>query len=520
MKGNPKVWASVAARALSSIALLVAGASISHSQSVSTGTSLTPLAVENRVEDMLSHMSIEEKIELIGGGDGFFIRGMPSLNLPPLKMADGPMGVRNFGPATAMPGGIGLAATWDVDLARRVGEQIGRDARAKGVNFLLGPGVNMYRAPMNGRNFEYFGEGPYLAGRIAVGYIAGVQSGGVSAAAKHFIGNNSEFDRHNVDSVIDERPMREIYLPAFEAAVKEAHVGAVMDSYNKVNGEHATQNEMLNTQILKREWGFQGVVMSDWFATYDGVAAAKSGMDLEMPAGAFMNRNNLLPAVKDGRLNEAQIDDKVRRILRLAVKQHWLERDQTDASVPRYNMEGRQAALEAAREGAVLLKNEGAVLPLDRRAIKNVAVIGPDAFPAVFVGGGSAGVRPFSAVSILEGLANTLGPSVRTTYRRGIPDLAELAQATSFTTAATGGGPGLLAEYISNPNLEGDPAIRRTDLHISFGMDSNADLGAFGMPYPAGQASARWSGYYTSASSELYDLFVETTGEAGGAYRV
>ena len=475
---------------------------------------------DGRADTILAKMTLEQRVDYIGGVDNFYVRAMPEIGVPALRMADGPMGVRNYGPATAMAAGINLAATWDPELAQRVGEQIGRDARAKGVNFLLGPGLNIYRAPMNGRNFEYFGEDPYLAGRIAVGYIEGVQSEGVSATAKHYLGNNSEFDRHNVDSIIDERTMREIYLPAFEAAVKEAHVGAVMDSYNKVNGEHATQNEMLNTQILKREWGFQGVVMSDWFGTYDGVAAAKSGMDLEMPSGMFMNRSALLPAVKDGRLAESQLDDKVRRILRLAVKSHWLDRDQTDASIPRYNLEGRQVALEAAREGAVLLKNDGNVLPLDRRAIKTVAVIGPDAFPAVYVGGGSAGVRPFGAVSILEALANALGPSVRTTYRRGIPDLTELAQATSFTTAASGGSSGMLAEYFSNPNLEGDPGIRRTDLHINFGTEPNADLGGLGMSYPVGQASARWTGYYSSASSEPYDLFVQTTGEAGGAYRV
>jgi beta-glucosidase len=475
---------------------------------------------DGRADAILAKMTLEQRIDYIGGVETFYVRAMPKIALPALRMADGPMGVRNYGPATAMAAGINLAATWDPELAQRVGQQIGRDARAKGVNFLLGPGLNIYRAPMNGRNFEYFGEDPYLASRIAVGYIDGVQSEGVSATAKHYMGNNSEFDRHNVNSVIDERTMRELYLPAFEAAVKEAHVGAIMDSYNKVNGEHATQNEMLNTQILKRDWGFQGVLMSDWFATYDGVAAAKSGLDLEMPSAMFMNRNALLPAINDGRLSEAQLDDKVRRILRLAVKFHWLDRDQTDTSIPRYNLEGRQVALEAAREGAVLLKNEHNVLPLDRHLIKTVAVIGPDAYPAAYVGGGSAGVRPFSTVSILEGLANTLGPSVRTTYRRGIPDVIELAQATSFATTVTGGSAGLLAEYFSNPSLEGDPAIRRTDLHINFGTDSNADLGALATPYPAGQASARWTGYYTSANSAPYDLLVETTGEAGGAYRV
>jgi beta-glucosidase len=475
---------------------------------------------DSRIETILAKMTLEEKIDYIGGVDGFYVRAMPALGIPALRMADGPMGVRNDGPATAMAAGINLAATWDPELAQRVGEQIGRDARAKGVNFLLGPGLNIYRAPMNGRNFEYFGEDPYLAGRIAVGYIDGVQSEGVSATAKHYMGNNSEFDRHNTDSVIDERSMREIYLPAFEAAVKEAHVGAIMDSYNKVNGEHATQNETLDTQILKREWGFQGVLMSDWFATYDGVAAAKGGLDLEMPSGAFMNRSSLLPAVKDGRLSEALIDDKVRRILRLAVRFQWLDRDQTDPSIPRYNLEGRKAALEAAREGIVLLKNDGNALPLDTHAIKSVAVIGPDAHPAAYVGGGSAAVRPFSAVSILESLANTLGPSVRTTYRRGIPELSELARATSFTTAATGGGAGLLAEYFSNLNLDGDPSIRRTDLHINFGTDPNADLGAPSVAYPPGLGSARWRGYYTSPVSAPYDLFVQSTGESGGAYRV
>src|SRR5438477_725410 len=182
-------------------------------------------------------------------------------------VADGPLGVRNYGPATAMAGGISLAATWDTALADRVGAEIGRDARARGVHFMLGPGVNIYRAPMNGRNFEYFGEDPYLASRIAVNYINGVQGQGVSATIKHFMGNNSEFDRHNTDSRIDERTGREIYMPVFEAAVREAHVGAIMDSYNFVNGEHASQNSHILTDILRRDWGFDGVVVSDFQAT-------------------------------------------------------------------------------------------------------------------------------------------------------------------------------------------------------------------------------------------------------------
>src|SRR5580692_6951354 len=297
-----------------------------------------PADVEQRVEAILSKMTLEQKIDMIGGEDDFYIRAYPELGLPRLRMADGPIGVRHGGPSTTMAGGISLAASWDPALAAEEGTQIARDARAKGVHFMLGPGFNIYRAPMNGRNFEYMGEDPFLAGRIAVGYINGVQSQGVSATAKHFMGNNSEFDRHNTDAIIDERTMREIYLPVFEAAVKDAHVGAVMNSYNLVNGVHSTQNETLDTEILKKEWGFQGVLMSDWVSTYDGVGSANAGLDLEMPMGMFMNRQNLLPAVHEGRVSVAVIDDKVRRILRLGVRSHWLDRDQTDLSVPRYNL--------------------------------------------------------------------------------------------------------------------------------------------------------------------------------------
>lgn len=475
--------------------------------------SSAPADVERRVESILSQMTLEEKLDMIGGTDGFFIRDLPRLGLPRLKMADGPLGVRNFGPATTMAAGIALSATWNSELAEQVGTEIGRDARAKGVHFLLGPGVNIHRAPMNGRNFEYLGEDPYLASRIAVGYIKGVQSQGVSATVKHYMGNNSEFDRHNTDSVIDERTMREIYLPVFEAAVQEAHVGAVMDSYNLVNGTHATQNKYLNSEVLKNEWGFDGVLMSDWFATYDGVAAANSGMDLEMPSGAFMNNKTLLPALQQGVVSVATIDDKVRRILRKAVQFGWLDREQVDLTIPRFNQQGRQVALQAARESMVLLKNAGALLPLSKERTKSIAIIGPDAYPAVPVGGGSARVQPFAAVSFMEGLSNYLGTGAKTYYSRGLPTLGDLAEATNFFTAPANGDPGLKAEYFADAELQGTPALTRTEQHVNFTVQSRAT-------FQESTRSERWTGYYIPKSAGLYDVFVASTGEDGGYYRL
>ncbi len=261
-----------------------------------------------RAQKIVRQMTLPEKIDYIGGYESFYIRAMPKLGVPALKMADGPIGVRNYGDSTAYPAGIAMAASWDTELVKRFGASLGSDARARGVHFMLGPGVNIYRAPMCGRNFEYFGEDPYLASRMAVADIEGIQSQGVIATVKHFDANNQEWDRHNVSSDIDERTLREIYLPTFEAAVTEAHVGAIMDSYNLVNGVHMTQNGRMNTDIARHEWGFPGIVMSDWDATYDGIAAANGGLDLEMPNGKFMNRKD--PACGGAERRRSRIDDR------------------------------------------------------------------------------------------------------------------------------------------------------------------------------------------------------------------
>ena len=227
--------------------------------------------IEAKARAMVAKLTLEQKIELLGGVDNMFSRPAPAIGLPRFKMSDASVGVRTWGPTTAYAGGVALAAAWDPALARKIGEDLGRDARARSVNFLLGPGVNIARSPIAGRNFEYLSEDPFLNSTLVVPFIEGVQSQGVIATAKHYAVNSQEYNRHNVSTEVDERTLREIYLPAFEAAVTRAHVDAVMNSYNLVNGVHATQNEYLNLKVLKDDWGFQGIMMPDWEATYDTV---------------------------------------------------------------------------------------------------------------------------------------------------------------------------------------------------------------------------------------------------------
>jgi len=463
-------------------------------------------SVDERVDAIMRPMTLEQKIDLLGGVDDFYIRGYESLGWPRLRMADGPIGVRNFGPSTAYPAGIALAATWDPEMAHKIGAGLGRDARAKGVHFLLGPGVNIYRAPMNGRNFEYFGEDPFLGARIAVGYVEGVQSQGVIATIKHYLGNNSEFDRNRINSQIDERTLREIYLPIFEAAVKEAKIGAIMDSYNLVNGQHMTQNGILNTDVAKKDWGFRGIVMSDWGAAHDALAVTNGGLDLEMPSGAFMNRANLLPAIQAGKVSVATIDDKVRRIVRTAIEFGFLDRPQTDLSIPRYNEQDRAVALQGAEESLVLLKNEGGLLPLDPAKVKTIAVFGPDAYPAVPVGGGSAAVEPFNSVSYLEGLSNFLGDRGKVLYEPGIISPEEIMDRTQFTVDAAGKAPGIRGEYFNSTDFSGAPVVR-TDRRLNFQWTGESLQGVV-----VKGPSIRWTGYYTAAKTGPYYWLVNFAG--------
>jgi beta-glucosidase len=428
--------------------------------------------VEKRVEDLLSRMTLEEKIDYIGGTNGFYIRAIERLGVPAIKMSDGPMGSRNDGPTTAYPAGIALAATWNRDMARNIGVALGRDCRARGVNILLAPAVNIYRSPLCGRNFEYMGEDPFLAGALAAPLIQGLQSQQVLATVKHYACNNQEWDRHHISSEVDERTLHEIYLPAFKAAVQQGKVGCVMTSYNLLNGVHCSQNDLLINQILKTNWGFSGFVMSDWTSTYDAVGVANGGLDLEMPNAKFMNRTNLLPALQDGRVQQSVIDDKVRRILRTVIAAGFFDRPQLRKDISLNDPENARTALAGAREAIVLLKNSQHLLPLDRGAIKSIAVVGPNADPAVYCGGGSAFTRVFEATSILQGITQLAGQSVKVLHGTNDEEAVSLAKQADAAIVCVG----------FNQRPEGQRRDRNAGLSEGEGHDRSFEL-------PAGQAN-------------------------------
>jgi beta-glucosidase len=457
-------------------------------------------SVDQRLEKILGQMTLEEKLDYLGGINAMSIRPIPRLGLPEIRMSDGPLGVRQDKPSTRYPAGIALAASWNRDLAQREGVSIARDCRARGIHILLAPGVNINRLPICGRNFEYIsGEDPYLASEMVVPFIRGVQSQGVTATVKHFAANNQEINRMTVNVIVPERALREIYLPAFEAAVRVAKVGAVMDAYNKVNGDYCTENNFLNNLLLKGEWGFDGVLMSDWGATHSALGPARAGLDLEMPSGSWMNAKNLLPAIRRGEVTEQQIDDKVRRILRLIIRMGYLDRSQKDPSIPENDPESGKAALAIAEEGIVLLKNEKNVLPLDRAGIKRIAVLGPDAHPGVPTGWGSSYVNPYYAVSVLDGLKNHTGSGTSVDYFDvGVGNFGT----SEFEHEDRPGhlAPGLRAEYFSNLAFADAPLIDRIDQRINFdwsGADSVRGI------LPA-QFTVRWTGTIQSNSSSLH----------------
>lgn len=458
---------------------------------------------ELRAKELVCKMTLKEKIDYISGETSFSLRAIPRLGIPRILLADGPQGIRNHAPhSTLYPSGILTAATWDRSLARLVGEGLGLDARARGVGILLGPGVNMYRSPLCGRNFEYFGEDPYLTSEIASQYIQGVQSKGVMATIKHFAANNQEWNRHHASSNIDERTLHEIYFPAFCKAIKEAHVGAVMNSYNLLNGVHATENEWLNVHILRNTWGFRGLLMSDWTSVYSVVNTANHGLDLEMPKGRYFNYENLSAAISNGLVTEKTIDLKVQHILQSLIAFGLLDREQKEASLPLDNSETRQMALEIARGGIVLLKNEDEILPLRG----TTAIVGENANVCT-TGGGSGNVSPYHSTSLVEGMKATGHKCIILTDDVIFDDISEHVYADETMTHH-----GYGAQYYKNQQLKGVPDSTAIENRITHEWKS----AAIGTGFPNDHFSARWIFYYQPESNGL--LRVSLGGDDG--YRI
>lgn len=445
---------------------------------------------KERAAALVERMTLDEKLDYIGGFNSFYIRAIPRLGIPQIRMADGPQGVRNDTRSTMFPCGIAAAAAWDRALVRDYGRALGQDCRARGVHILLGPGVNIYRSPLCGRNFEYYGEDPYLAAETAAAYIEGMQAEGVMACVKHFVGNNQEWNRHHVSSDIDERTLHEIYLPAFRKAVTGAKVGAVMSSYNPLNCVHMTENRPLTVGLLREKWGFDGIFMSDWNATYSAVGAANGGLDLEMPRARFMNAENLRPALENGLVTEATVDEKCRHILQTLIAFGFLDREQTDAKIKERNPFSDQVALEVARGGIVLLKNEGGMLPFSSK-VRDVVVMGPNA-GRVPTGGGAGFVHPFSTVSVGEGM-RAVGKRLRTTVLDPAP-VGDLAASGLFFTPD--GRPGLRGEFFAGKELAGMPVATQVDAAIDFDWEGSPADGV-----PADGFSARWSGSFKPAAT-------------------
>jgi beta-glucosidase len=389
--------------------------------------------LDERVEDLLGRLTLEEKVGLVHANGKFRAGGVERLGVPPLWTADGPHGVReevgldSWQPAgwtsdfaTAMPVGIALASTWDPELAQAYGRVVGEEARARGKHVILGPALNIQRTPLCGRNYDYFGEDPWLAGRITVGYVEGMQAEQTIACLKHFALNNQEQQRGTIDVQVDERPLREIYLPAFEAGVREGGALAVMGAYNKVRGQHACHNDYLLNQILKREWGFKGSVISDWGGTHDTREAALNGLDLEMGTGRpyeqYFLAGPFLAGLKDGSFPSSVLDDKVRRNLRLLIAAGGLDGRRPGAINTRAHQD---VARRVAQDGIVLLKNDAAVLPLDLTKLRTLAVIGDNAVRRFAAGGNSAGVKAFYERTALEGILARVGGRADVVFSQG-----------------------------------------------------------------------------------------------------
>jgi beta-glucosidase len=420
------------------------------------------MTAEERVSSLLAAMTTAEKFSLLAGASMWLTTPVERLGIPAIKVSDGPNGVRGDNPlvgaeitAACFPAGIALAATWNTGLIERIGEAVGEEATTKGANLILGPTINIHRHPLNGRNFECFSEDPYLSARIAVAYITGLQRQNVGATPKHFVCNDSEFQRQTISSEVDERTLREIYLPPFEAAVREAGTWAVMAGYNRVNGVYAGENRALLTDLLKREWGHDGIVMSDWFGLNSTVDAANNGLDLEMPGPPHWRGDKLLAAVEAGEIDPAAIDEAARRVLRLILRSGASEESAARPEQAIDRPEHRALIRTAAAEGMVLLKNAGNVLPLNLERLTSIAVIGPNAKTARIYGGGSAQLSAHYAVSPFDGIVAQVGDRLRIGYELGCGNYRQLPRLTIGDGRPS---TGFTLDYFPSLDLTGAPA--------------------------------------------------------------
>lgn len=416
------------------------------------------------VENLLAQMTIQEKVSMLAGSDFWHTSPVPRLDIPALKVSDGPNGARgeSFAGTTAacFPAGISLASTWNTDLVEQIGQALGQEAKTKGARVLLAPTVNIHRSPLNGRNFECYSEDPYLSARMAVAYITGVQSQGVGATVKHYACNDSEFERTSISSEVGERALREIYLPPFQAAVREAHTWAVMAAYNKVNGIDASEHPYLLTDILRKEWDFDGVVMSDWFMSVKSTApSVNAGLDLEMPGPGIWRGEQLLQAVKNGEVEEATIDESVRRLLRLLDKAGLFANPVEEPEQAIDRPEHRQLIRAAAAEGMVLLKNDHHILPLQRESLRSLAIIGPNAKTARIMAGGSAQVNAHYAISPFDGVTAAVGDHVTIGYELGCTNhkLLPLIDRDQLLAGREGTAHGFSLEFFNTADLSGAP---------------------------------------------------------------
>jgi beta-glucosidase len=473
---------------------------------------------EQGIDELLDLLTLAEKVSLLAGSSLWFTTPVERVGIPAIKVTDGPNGARGEsslagGKVTAacFPAAVSLASTWNPDLVGKVSTAIGEEAKTKGASLLLGPTINIHRSPLNGRNFECYSEDPYLSARLAVAYINGLQSQQVGAVPKHFVCNDSEFERNSISSDVDERTLREIYLPPFYAAVKEANTWAVMAGYNKLNGTYVGEHRELLTTILKEEWGFDGLVMSDWFGTQSVEDAANNGLDLEMPGPPHWRGERLLAAVEAGAVSTDAIDESARRIIRVLAHAGAFEQPtpKQDEAIDR--PEHRALIRAAGAEGAVLLKNSDNVLPLDPTKLAKIAIIGPNAKVARISGGGSAQLNPHYRITPYEGIAAAAGDRVEIGYEQGCTNHKALPPIDPKLVAPRGheSEGGFNVTYFNSLDLSGAPVFEEpTPSSEQWWMD------VIGPGVNAHAFSARIATTFTPRESGPYNFSLVNAGHA------